>query len=174
MGFTFVCGKTRVGKFQIKWKTRADRMRAKLKMIKEELRWRMHQPIPDQGKWLCFVVKGLLQLSRGAHECAGFACVPTPRHRPVAAHAPASQPKDSDPVGTDDGVGDFWLPKPIILHPWRSLCRHTPKVGAVCGKAARTVLSARVLTLLIRRRLRLLGRLRQGRSWLASCRRSAS
>jgi hypothetical protein len=35
MGFTFVCGKTRVGKFQIKWKTRADRMRAKLKMIKE-------------------------------------------------------------------------------------------------------------------------------------------
>jgi hypothetical protein len=34
LGFTFICGKTRSGKFQIKRKTRADRMRAKLKMIK--------------------------------------------------------------------------------------------------------------------------------------------
>src|SRR5262252_2049321 len=37
LGFTFICGKTRAGKFQIKRKTRADRMRAKLKMIKEEM-----------------------------------------------------------------------------------------------------------------------------------------
>ena len=34
LGFTFICGKTRAGKFQIKRKTRPDRMRAKLKMIK--------------------------------------------------------------------------------------------------------------------------------------------
>src|ERR1035438_5797183 len=39
LGFTFICGTTRAGKFQIKRKTRADRMRAKLKMIKEEM-WR--------------------------------------------------------------------------------------------------------------------------------------
>src|SRR5215831_1418549 len=30
LGFTFICGKTRAGKFQIQRKTRADRMRAKL------------------------------------------------------------------------------------------------------------------------------------------------
>ena len=29
-----------------------DRMRAKLKMIKAEMWRRMHQPIPEQGKWL--------------------------------------------------------------------------------------------------------------------------
>ena len=52
LGFTFICGKTRAGKFQIKRKTRRDRMHAKLKMIKEELWRRMHQPIPKQGKWL--------------------------------------------------------------------------------------------------------------------------
>ena len=34
LGFTFICGKTRAGKFQIKRKTRADRMRAKLKRSK--------------------------------------------------------------------------------------------------------------------------------------------
>ena len=33
-------------------------MRAKLKMIKEEMWKRMHHPIPDQGKWLRRVVQG--------------------------------------------------------------------------------------------------------------------
>src|SRR5438874_8591742 len=58
LGFTFICGKTRAGKFQIKRKTRRDRMRAKLKMIKEEMWRRMHQPIPAQGKRLWYVVNG--------------------------------------------------------------------------------------------------------------------
>ena len=33
-------------------------MRAKLQAIKQELRRRMHQPIPEQGKWLEQVVRG--------------------------------------------------------------------------------------------------------------------
>src|SRR5246127_4145100 len=52
LGFTFICGKTRAGKFQIKRKTRGDRMRAKLREIKETLRRCVHRPIPEQGKWL--------------------------------------------------------------------------------------------------------------------------
>src|ERR1700726_1847068 len=58
LGFTFICGKTRQGKFQIKRKTRRDRMHAKLKMIKAEMWRRMHQPIPKQGQWLWYVVRG--------------------------------------------------------------------------------------------------------------------
>ena len=58
LGFTFICGKSRRGKFLLKRKTRRDRMRAKLQEIKEELRRRMHQPIPEQGKWLRQVVTG--------------------------------------------------------------------------------------------------------------------
>jgi predicted transcriptional regulator len=38
LGFTFICGKTRRGKFQIKRKSRRDRMRVKLQAIKQELR----------------------------------------------------------------------------------------------------------------------------------------
>src|SRR5262249_16018179 len=37
LGFTFICGKTRQDKSQITRKTRRDRMRAKLKRIKEEM-----------------------------------------------------------------------------------------------------------------------------------------
>jgi RNA-directed DNA polymerase len=33
-------------------------MRAKLKMIKQEMWWRMHQPIPTQWKWFRYVVNG--------------------------------------------------------------------------------------------------------------------
>jgi group II intron reverse transcriptase/maturase len=46
LGFIFICGKSRRGKFLVKRKTRRDRMRVKLQAIKQELRQRMHQPIP--------------------------------------------------------------------------------------------------------------------------------
>src|SRR4029077_4771456 len=58
LGFTFICSKTRRGKFQIKRKSRRDRMQAKLQAIKQELRRSMHQPIPQQGRWLQQVVTG--------------------------------------------------------------------------------------------------------------------
>ena len=55
LGFTHICGQSRRGKFLLKRRTRRDRMREKLTEIKEELRRRMHQPIPnrDNGwrKW---------------------------------------------------------------------------------------------------------------------------
>jgi RNA-directed DNA polymerase len=52
LGFTFICGKSRQGRFLLQRKTRGDRMRTKLQDIKAELRRRMHWPIPEQGKWL--------------------------------------------------------------------------------------------------------------------------
>src|SRR5262249_32141459 len=68
--------------------------------------------------------------------------VPAPCRRPLAAHAAASQPQGLHHVGTDDAAGGGLAPE--TDHPSSlaelSLRRHTPKVGAVCGKAARTVL----------------------------------
>ena len=58
LGFTFICGKSRGGKFLLKRKSRSDRVQAKLAEVKEELRHRRHQPIPEQGKWLAHVVTG--------------------------------------------------------------------------------------------------------------------
>src|SRR5690348_4342096 len=59
LGFTFICGKSRQGHFQLKRKSRRDRMRATLQAVKEELRRRLHQPIPEQGRWLRQVVTGV-------------------------------------------------------------------------------------------------------------------
>src|SRR6516164_918873 len=58
LGFTFVCGTSRRGQFLIKRKTRRDRMRAKLREVKEGMRWRRHHSIPEQGNWLRLVVTG--------------------------------------------------------------------------------------------------------------------
>jgi hypothetical protein len=58
LGFVLVCGKSRRGDFQIRRKSRRDRMRTKLREIKEALRQRRHRPIPETGKWLAQIVAG--------------------------------------------------------------------------------------------------------------------
>src|SRR4051794_39144052 len=58
LGFVFICAKSRRGDFQLRRKSRGDRMMAKLREIKEALRKRMHEPIPEVGKWLGQIVAG--------------------------------------------------------------------------------------------------------------------
>jgi RNA-directed DNA polymerase len=120
LGFTFICGKTRSGQFQIKRKTRADRMRAKLRQIRDVLRRSMHLPIPAQGKWLGQVVRGYFNYhavptnGRALHVFRHHVCDlwrRTLRRR--------SQ-KDRTTWERMTQLADAWLPKPIILHPWPS------------------------------------------------------
>jgi RNA-directed DNA polymerase len=61
LGFTHSCGKTRKGKFIVLRKTMRKRMRAKLAEVKEELRRRMHQSVPEQGAYLRAVVGGYVR-----------------------------------------------------------------------------------------------------------------
>jgi RNA-directed DNA polymerase len=58
LGFTHICAKTRKGRFQVKRITDSKRMRRKLSEVNSELRWRMHRPIPEQGRWLASVLRG--------------------------------------------------------------------------------------------------------------------
>jgi hypothetical protein len=58
LGFTHICGRSARGRFVLMRRSRRDRMRAKLRAIKEALRRRMHLPIPQVGKWLGQVVRG--------------------------------------------------------------------------------------------------------------------
>jgi group II intron reverse transcriptase/maturase len=61
LGFTHICAKTKRGNRSTKQrKTIAKRLRAKVKKMKEGIRLRMHDPIPEQGQWLRAVVLGHL------------------------------------------------------------------------------------------------------------------
>src|SRR5919197_2412825 len=120
LGFTFICGKTRAGKFQIKRKSRRDRMRTKLTMIKEEMWRRMHQTIPAQGKWLARVVRGYFNyhaVPTNAHALHVF------RHHITDLWRRTLRRRSQKDRMTWDRMTRLvtdWLPKPIILHPWPS------------------------------------------------------
>jgi len=118
LGFTFICGKTRAGKFQIKRRTRADRMRAKLKLVQEEMRRRMHQPIPDQGKWLYYVVSGYFNyhaVPTNSRALVLFRTEIARRWRRVLIRRSERAELNWKQMKQ---LVDTWLPKPRILHPW--------------------------------------------------------
>ena len=118
LGFTFICGKSRRGNFLIKRKTRRDRRRAKLQGIKKEMRRRMHQSIPEQGKWLKQVVAGYFN----------YHAVPTNRRALVTFRAEITygwwwilrrrSQKGGPTWARIKKLADDWLPRPRILHPW--------------------------------------------------------
>ena len=55
--------------------------------IKDELRRRMHQPIPEQGDWLRQVVEGFLRLPRSADELTGTHGLPPPHPGTLETYA---------------------------------------------------------------------------------------
>jgi len=118
LGFTFICGKSRRGTFQLQRKTRRDRMRAKLQEIKEQLRSRMHEAIPEQGRWLKAVVTGFFayhavptnaRALNAFRHYVGDLWRRTLRRRSEKTHLTWDRMTKL--------VAD-WLPPPRILHPW--------------------------------------------------------
>jgi len=59
LGFTHICARTRsTGQFTVLRQTVRKRMQAKLGEVKSELQRRMHDPVPEVGRWLRSVVGG--------------------------------------------------------------------------------------------------------------------
>jgi len=119
-GFVFICGVTRQGQFQLKRKTRRDRMRMRLKEIKDELRWRMHQPIPKQGRWLRQVVAGFFNyhaVPTNSRALGAFRCHVTKLWRRSLKRRSQKAAMTWARMGK---LANDWLPEPRILHPWPS------------------------------------------------------
>ena len=120
LGFTHICGRSRRGTFQLQRKSRADRMRATLRRVKDALRRRMHQPIPVQGRWLTQVVNGYF----------AYHAVPTNRRALMAFRHHVTDlwrrtlrrrsQKDRLTWARMAKLADAWLPRPHLLHPWPS------------------------------------------------------
>jgi RNA-directed DNA polymerase len=118
LGFIFICGKTRSGAFQLLRKTRGDRMLARLKEIKAQLRERMHDAIPEQGKWLKAVVTGYFAyhaVPTNLRALGAFRYHVTDLWRRTLRRR--SQ-KDGLTWERMTKIAAYWLPTPRILHPW--------------------------------------------------------
>ena len=93
-------------------------MRATLRRVKEELRRRMHEPIPEQGAWLKQVVRGFF----------AYHAVPTngPALRAFYYHVTRLWLRTLRRRGQKDRfswqrmqrLAVDWLPQPRILHPY--------------------------------------------------------
>jgi RNA-directed DNA polymerase len=121
LGFVFICGRTRKGKFQLQRKSRRDRSRAKLSEIKEELWRRMHQVIPEQGRWLAQVIRGYF-----AYHAVptNFSALSAFRHhvkRLWLRTLRRRSQKDRFSWERMTKLADDFLPQPKILHPWPSV-----------------------------------------------------
>lgn len=120
LGFTFICGKSRRGAFQLQRKTRGDRMRARLREVKDQLRRHRHDAIPEQGTWLKSVLTGYF----------AYHAVPTNyrsldafRHHVKKLWLRSLRRRSHKSRLTwerMDRLVDAWLPRPRILHPWPS------------------------------------------------------
>jgi RNA-directed DNA polymerase len=118
LGFTFICGRSRSGKFQLKRKSRRDRMQAKLQAIKQELRRSMHQPLPKQGEWLRRVVTGYFNyhaVPTNSRAIAAFRDALTRNWRQILRRR-----SQRGPIAWEQmrALANAWLPRPRILHPW--------------------------------------------------------
>ena len=120
LGFVLICGTTRNGKFLLRRKSRRDRMRAKLREIKEELRRRMHRPIPETGKWLAQVVSGFQAYHAVPTNSAAIGAF---RYRIIGLwHRVLCRRSQKGRLVWQrmTKLADEFLPKPHVLHPWPS------------------------------------------------------
>ena len=118
LGFIFICGRSRRGSFLLQRKSRGDRMQTTLREIKEALRKRMHEPIPEQGKWLRQVVRGYFAyhaVPTNSRALGAFRYHVTDLWRRTLRRR--SQ-KDGMTWERVNRLANAWLPKPRILHPW--------------------------------------------------------
>jgi group II intron reverse transcriptase/maturase len=120
LGFTHICGRSRTGRFQLRRRTRGDRMRAKLQEIRDVLWRNRHAPLDEQGAWLRRVVGGYFAYhavptnSPALNEFRGIVAWTWLR-----ALRRRGQ-RDKSTWLSINRLADRWLPRPRILHPWPS------------------------------------------------------
>ncbi len=117
LGFQHMCGKNRLGRFEVRRITDGKRRRKKLQELKQELRWRMHAPIAQVGEWLRSVLRGYYQY----HAVPGnLAVLSRFRHQVVRLwYRTLCQRSQRRPTWKKLGpVFDHWLPIPHVMHAY--------------------------------------------------------
>ncbi len=139
LGFTHRCGRTSKGVFTVVRTTSRKKMVAKLREVKVELRARMHQPVPAQGKYLRSVISGHVRYygvpgnSKDINVFRSIVCRQWRRslsRRSQNGHVTWARM---------NRLIKCWLPKAHICHPYpnKRLNVFKPKARAGCVSSAR-------------------------------------
>jgi group II intron reverse transcriptase/maturase len=121
LGFVHSCGRSRKGWFMVRRHTIGDRQRAKLTEVKEELRQRWHDPIPEVGHWLGSVVRGHCQYYGIAGNMRAIKRFREEAnrlwHRALGRRSQKGQVKWE----RMQRLIERWIPPAKIVHPWPSV-----------------------------------------------------
>ncbi|MGH2833363.1 MAG: group II intron reverse transcriptase/maturase [Solirubrobacteraceae bacterium] len=118
LGFTHICAKTKRGRFKLKRVTSKKRMRAKLQEVKEELKQRRHQPVPEQGRWLASVVRGHLAYYAVPDNIDAVAAFRTQAARHWYRALRRRSQRNRLEWKRMNRLVVRWLPRVRIMHPW--------------------------------------------------------
>ena len=103
LGLTHACDTKRSnGRFTVLRQTMRKRLQAKLAEVKVELRRRMHDPVPEVGKWLGMVVAGHCRYYGVPMNSPALGAVPIPGGLALATRPVAPQPTRSFHLGSHD------------------------------------------------------------------------
>ena len=131
LGFTHICAQRRKdGRFEVRRKTIAKRLRMKVKAIARELKRRRHNLVPEQGRWVQSVVRGYynyhavpgnyqaLERFRKLVTRAWLRALRRRSHKARCLTWARMQKLDAT-----------WMPRPRILHPYpdQRLCVTNPR-----------------------------------------------
>jgi len=105
LGFTHISGKNGLGRFMVRRTTIRKRMRAKLRQIKQQLRERMHDPVPQTGQWLKSVVQGYFNYYGGTGKPHESGCVSRSGACALVAYHSPSEPETPDQLDTHPCIG---------------------------------------------------------------------
>jgi group II intron reverse transcriptase/maturase len=118
LGFTHYCAENRNGTFMVRRITMRKRLTAKLHQIRDELRRRMHEDIPEQGKWLSAVVRGYFNYHAVPGNWAALGAFRTQVTRLWYKSLRRRSQRTTLTWERMPVLSDTWLPPARILHPW--------------------------------------------------------
>jgi RNA-directed DNA polymerase len=118
LGFTHVCAETRKGRFKLKRTTDSKRVPAKLHALKDELRWRRHLPIPEQGVWLASVLQGHYNYYGVPDNIQALRAFREEVMRLWRQALSRRSQKGHVSWERMSRLADRWLPQPHVQHPW--------------------------------------------------------
>jgi len=129
LGFTHSCGRTLNGKFVVNRRSMRKRIQTKLKELKEELRRRLHNPIPEVGGWLRVVLLGHYRyygIPGNSRKVEAFI------HQVVRLwYKVLKRRSQRNRLNWErmSRIISRWLPRPRIYHPYFGLSQYVTTQG---------------------------------------------
>lgn len=119
LGFTHICAKScPMKRFIVKRKTVAKRLRAKLKEVKDLLRSKLHDPVPEVGTWLGSVVRGFMNYYAVPGNIDSIAAFRTQVARLWLRALRRRSQRHCLPWSRFCRYVDHFLPRSRIVHPY--------------------------------------------------------